>query len=164
MDADLERVRHGRTRTRSQNEGAPNSGAVYVFRHDGSHRWQQQAFLKPKIAVTGDGFGQHVAISSEGDVVAAVAAGRAAQAPGVHRNHLEGSESTPPEEPYGGGTAYVFTPAGGQWAHRAAAIPPVRGTVHAYNSALALSGDGATLALGAAGFSDAGPEDRVFVY
>lgn len=52
------------------NDDAPDSGAVYVFRHiDGE--WEQEAYLKAPNARAGDGFGHSVAVGSDRIVVGA---------------------------------------------------------------------------------------------
>jgi hypothetical protein len=55
----------------SANNGASNSGAVYVFKRDGSGDWIQDAYLKASDAEANDYFGYSVAISGSTIVVGA---------------------------------------------------------------------------------------------
>jgi ketosteroid isomerase-like protein len=57
--------------TASTNNSALTSGAVYVFKRDGSGNWIQDAYLKASNAGTGDEFGYSVAISGSTIVVGA---------------------------------------------------------------------------------------------
>ena len=53
------------------NEGAPGSGAAYVFTRTGGATWSQQAYLKASNTGANDEFGFSVAISEETIVVGA---------------------------------------------------------------------------------------------
>jgi hypothetical protein len=55
----------------SSNNSATDSGAVYVFKRDGSGNWIQDAYLKASNAESGDNFGWSVAISGSTIVVGA---------------------------------------------------------------------------------------------
>jgi uncharacterized Zn-binding protein involved in type VI secretion len=57
--------------TASADNTAAESGAVYVFKKDGSGNWIQDAYLKASNADTGDHFGYSVAISVDTIVVGA---------------------------------------------------------------------------------------------
>jgi hypothetical protein len=77
---------------------ASNSGAVYVFRHDGT-RWSQVEYVKSANTDVNDAFGISVAISR--DAVAVGATGEASNASGINGN---GSNNLAPSS----GAAYVF--------------------------------------------------------
>jgi hypothetical protein len=57
--------------TASASNSAPGSGAVYVFKRDGSGNWIQDAYLKASNAEGNDEFGSSVAISGSTIVVGA---------------------------------------------------------------------------------------------
>lgn len=104
-----------------------NSGAVYVFVRSGD-AWSQQAYIKAAQPIASDSFGSSVALSSSGDVLA-VSTGRDATIRAVD----------------------VFTRNGVVWTQQSR-IPgdTTLGYDNGFNSSIALSGDGATLAVGAA--------------
>lgn len=101
------------------------AGAVYVFTHPAPTVWQQQAYIKSAYAESSR-FGTAIALTPDGDLLAVGA-------------------------PYeaGMGSAYLFARSGGAWSRVtiARAGDPAIGSQ--YGSALALSGDGTTLAVGA---------------
>lgn len=57
--------------TASPNEGATDSGAVYVFLRDGTNAWTQQLYVKASDAAAGDYFGSSVGIDVDTLVVGA---------------------------------------------------------------------------------------------
>jgi hypothetical protein len=63
------------------NDGAPGSGAVYVFRRTGMV-WQQEAYLKASNIDSGDQFGYSVAVSHDTLLVAAPGESSATQGGG----------------------------------------------------------------------------------
>jgi hypothetical protein len=77
---------------------ASNSGAVYVFRHDGT-RWSQVEYVKSANTGANDAFGIAVAVSR--DTMAVGATGEASNASGINGN---GSNDLAPSS----GAAYVF--------------------------------------------------------
>lgn len=149
--------------------GAPQSGAVYVFRRDGD-AWPQRAFLKTRGAAAQDFAGHIVAVNADGSVVAAGARGIAAHAAGVHRNHAADQTAAAPDADFvAGSAAYVFVQSAddGGWTQRASVIPPTSGRVDfEAQFGLAMSADAATIAMGtgerAAG--GAGVVRAAFVY
>ena len=58
--------------TASSNNGAKNSGAVYVFKKKSNGDWYQDAYLKPSNAARYDNFGKSVAIYGDMIVVGAI--------------------------------------------------------------------------------------------
>jgi trimeric autotransporter adhesin len=116
-------------------------GAVYVFTRSGS-QWSQQAFVKASNADRGDKFGDAVALSASGDTLAVGAWGEGSLFTGVN----------PPQANNSGdhvGAAYVFTRSNGQWSQEAyVKALNVRHGDH-FGVSVALSDDGATLAVGA---------------
>lgn len=124
------------------NHNAPNSGAVYVFARSGS-TWVQQAYIKASNHDAGDLFGDHVALSANGNVLAVSAVGEDGRSNGVA--NPDPVDNTAPNA----GAAYVFRRSGAAWSQEAYVKASNGEAGDAFGSGLALSGDGATLAVGA---------------
>ncbi len=124
------------------NHGSPNSGAVYVFARSGS-TWVQQAYIKASNHDAGDLFGDHVALSADGSVLAASAVDEDGFSNGV-ANPDPVDNSAP-----NAGAVYVFRRAGAAWSQEAYVKASNGEAGDAFGSGLALSGDGTTLAVGA---------------
>ncbi len=90
--------------------GAPYSGAVYVYVRSASGIWSKQAYLKASNAEDGDFFGHSVAISRDTIVVGAHQ--ERSNATEVNGNQFDNSA---PEA----GAAYVFVRENGQWTQQA---------------------------------------------
>jgi hypothetical protein len=119
------------------NDGAPYSGAAYVFVREGTN-WSQQAYLKASNTEQLDNFGQSVAVS--GDLVVVGARGESSGAAGVNGNQNDNSKSS-------AGAAYVFTRSGATWSQQAylkASNPDINDI---FGFAVAASGD--TVVVGA---------------
>ena len=126
------------------------SGAVYVYVRQGDD-WIQQAYVKPSNTGQSDHFGASVAISRDGNTMAVSAHWEASAATGVNGN--QGDESIRQA-----GAVYVFTRTGSSWSQQAylkasntgrpgeGGMP---GDGDQFGYAVALSGDGNTLAVGA---------------
>lgn len=121
---------------RSANE----AGAVYVFAREGA-TWSQQAYVKASNAQAFDGFGGSVALSADGATLAAGAMGEDSGATGVNGTQTDESVGN-------SGAAYVFSRQGGTWSHQAYVNASNPGQGNFFGS-VALSGDGATLAVSA---------------
>ena len=89
--------------------GAPNSGAVYVFTRTAGV-WTQQAYLKASNTDTGDEFGISIAIAGDTLVVAGLF--EASNTTGINGNQADNSA---PDS----GAVYVFTRTGGGWTQQA---------------------------------------------
>jgi hypothetical protein len=124
-----------------ESSGQLNSGAVYVFTRAGA-TWVQQAFLKASNAGAGDGFGESVALSADGSTLAVGADLEDSAATGVGGNQAsnDGTDS---------GAVYVFTRAGATWTQQAYVKASNTGAIDEFGGSVALSADGATLAVGA---------------
>ncbi|WP_428263538.1 FG-GAP repeat protein [Haliangium sp.] len=120
------------------NEGAPASGAAYVFRHDGSE-WAQEAYLKASNTGSEDLFGTAVAVV---DDLLAVGApredSRPIPVPGGGPDDDGASES---------GAAYLFERSAGTWAPRTFVKPVPIAAGDELGTSVALSAD--TLVVGA---------------
>jgi hypothetical protein len=118
-------------------DSAPDSGAVYVFRRTGTV-WQQEAYLKASNTDAGDYFGADVALW--GDTLAVGAYREDSAAPGVGGDQDDDSASN-------SGAVYVFRRAGTVWQQETYLKASSPGAYDAFGDSVALSGD--TLAVGA---------------
>lgn len=121
------------------------AGAVYIFtRQNGA--WSQQAYLKAADAAGGDAFGGSLALSGDGNTLAAGA-------------YLEDSSSTGINGPPGGiaensanrGAVYIFTRNNGAWTQQAYVKPGSSHDNAYFGGAVSLNGNGDVLAAGATG-------------
>jgi len=120
---------------------ASNSGAVYVFTRNGT-AWVEQAYLKASNAGADDFFGNSIALSSDGSVLAAGAPGEASRATGIDGNQADNTALE-------AGAVYVLTRAGTTWSQQAYVKASNTGAGDGFGYTIALSSDGATLAVGA---------------
>ncbi|MDP3090782.1 MAG: cadherin-like beta sandwich domain-containing protein [Nitrospira sp.] len=124
--------------------GAPASGAVYVFTKAGGV-WSQQAYLKASNTEAGDQFGSRVAL--DGDMLAVSAAFEDGLGYGVNPGSAaEGSNSASSS-----GAVYVFMRSNGLWSQQAYVKASNTTANYQFGSSVALSGD--TLAVGSTGES-----------
>jgi hypothetical protein len=139
-------------------------GAVYVFIRSG-RAWTEQARLQASNAERGDSFGASVAISDDGNTVAAGALDEDSVLTGVNPGD-QGATDQPTD--MSAGAAYVFTRAGNAWSQQAFIKASNTGKEDWFGVRLALSGDGNTVAISAPnedGPNDAAPEaGAVYVY
>lgn len=124
-----------------------DAGAAYVFVRVGPG-WTQQAYLKASNTGADDGFGSTVALSGDGNTLAVTAPGEDSDATGVGGNQLSNAATA-------SGAVYVFARSGSMWSQQAYVKASNTGAFDEFGGAtskgLALSHDGATLAVGAAG-------------
>ena len=120
---------------------AQDAGAVYVFVRSGSG-WTQQKYLKPSNIAADDWFGSSVALSDDGSTLAVGAMSEDSSATGVGGN--EGDNSAP-----NSGVVYIFTRDGTQWTQQAYLKASNTDPADQFGATVALSADGATLAVGA---------------
>jgi hypothetical protein len=128
-----------------QADNASNgSGAAYVFVRNGSNVWTQQAYLKASNTHEGASFGIAIALSGDGRTLAVGAYEERSNARGIggaQDNNLS----------LGSGAVYLFASDGSVWAPRAYVKAPDNRPQDNFGLSVALSGDGATLAVGATG-------------
>lgn len=119
---------------KSIDEAATNAGAVYIFVKSSSG-WRQQAYIKASSVATYDLFGMTVALSGDGNTLAV--GGPTANGLSIEMVH-------------------VFARSAGSW-RQVALLTPSNGDLgDRFGTALALSGDGRTLAVGATGEDSSG--------
>lgn len=119
------------------------AGAVYVFTREGTV-WTQQAYVKASNTDDFDQFGSFVALSGDGDTLAVGARFESSGATGIDGDQSDNSV-------FGAGAVYVFTREAGVWSQEAyvkASNADVAGNI-GFGIAVALSGDGGTLAVSA---------------
>lgn len=100
----------GRNGDQDSND-TPQSGAVYVFEHDGEH-WEQVAYLKTDEPVTGDELGRSIALQRDGELAA-----RRIVAGAYHDKSSSGGVNPPSrdEAAPNSGAAYIFEHRDGDW-------------------------------------------------
>lgn len=119
------------------NDDAPHSGAVYVFRRTNSS-WVQEAYIKASNADARDFFGRRVALS--GDTLAVGAPSERSNA-----RTVGGDQSN--NDVHASGAVYVFRRTGSSWAQEAYLKASNNDAGDVFGSQLALAGD--LLAVGA---------------
>ena len=126
----------------ASDEGAMQSGAVYVYRRTGT-TWAFEAYLKASNTEAGDWFGWSVALSADGNTLAVGAYEEDGSGTGVNPASDEGALSS--------GAGYVYQRTGSTWAFDAYIKASNTGTRDEFGLSVALSDDGTTLAVGAQG-------------
>lgn len=123
-------------------EASANAGAAYVFERERSS-WEQRAYLRASNSEAGIGFGGIVALSQTGDLLAVGASKERGGAAGVDGNQSDTSLKS-------SGAVYVFeVGADSKWSTPPRYVKAANPGKNDYFGALALSGDGHTLAVGA---------------
>jgi hypothetical protein len=118
------------------------AGAVYVFTRDNDGVWTQQAYVKASTADVVDLFGRSVAVSADGDTMAVGAFLESSAATGINGNQFDNTALD-------AGAAYVFTRSSGVWTQQAYIKPSNTDADDRFGFRVALSADGATLAVSA---------------
>ena len=125
---------------------ADDAGAVYVYVRS-SGGWVRQAYIKASNAEEFDQFGATTALSADGNTLAVGAPMEDGSAPGVNGNQGNNSIAE-------AGAVYVFARQGTTWSQQAylkASNPGGDGNGDTFGFAVAISGDGNTIAVGAPG-------------
>lgn len=124
------------------NNDALQSGAVYIFNRNGA-QWSQQAYLKAPDASLQEWFGHRVSLSADGNLLAVAAYYDSSNADGIGGNALDTSTAM-------AGAVHVFLRTTGNWSHSTFVKASNSDGFDLFGSAVALSADGETLAVGAA--------------
>jgi hypothetical protein len=127
--------------TSNANDNAATAGAAYVFAFGGT-TWTQQAYVKASNTGPGDLFGSSVALSTDGSTLVAGAIGESSAVRNVGGLQADNSATA-------AGAAYVFTRAATAWSQQVYLKASNTEAGDAFGAALALSGDGNTLVVGA---------------
>jgi cysteine-rich repeat protein len=128
-------------------ESATDAGAVYVFTRSGT-TWSQQAYVKASNTGAGDQFGISVALSADGSTMAVGALTEDSASTGINGNQTNDNGGN-------SGAVYAFTRSGTTWTQQAYLKASNTGVLDAFGCDVALSGDGATLVVGATGEASA---------
>lgn len=125
---------------------AGNAGAVYVFVKGTGSMWTQHAYIKASDTTAGDEFGGAIALSADGSWLAVGARREGSNATGINGNQANNSAPS-------SGAVYVFVRTGPAWSQQAYIKASNTETIDLFGSAVALSADATTLAIGAFGES-----------
>ncbi|TBR42445.1 integrin [Marinomonas agarivorans] len=130
--------------TNNDHTGLVNrAGAVYVFGFDGVN-WSQQAYVKASNTLYAALFGQSLSLSDDGNTLAVGAIYEYSNATGINGDQENYSASK-------SGAAYVFSRTGITWSQQAYIKASNAEREDFFGHAIALSGDGKALAVGANG-------------
>jgi hypothetical protein len=121
-------------------DSAAQSGAVYLFTRDGT-TWSQQAYIKASNTEAGDGFGDAVALSPSGAVLAVGAPFESSAASGIDGDQSDNSAAQ-------AGAVYTFTRSGATWTQSAYVKPPNPGAGDWFGTSMSMSRN-RTLGVGA---------------
>ncbi len=124
------------------NNGASNSGAIYVFTRTSSAVWTQQAYIKARHSVAESLFGDKMALSGQGHTLVA----------GLESSSLDSTQRGP---------VYVFVRIGGAWVQQARLI--VTDGLPLLRPNFALNDDGNLLVADSASGSSIGLHE-IYVY
>jgi hypothetical protein len=129
--------------------GAPgrnvDEGSVYIFLRTGTS-WSEEDNLTASNAGANDQFGASVALSNDGNTLAVGAPFEDSSTTGINNGTNEGASDS--------GAAYVFVRSGISWSEEAYIKPSITSAQDNFGTAVALSNDGNTLAVGAPGEDD----------
>jgi hypothetical protein len=121
---------------------ASDSGAVYVFSHNGTDWSQQGSLIKASNAESSDEFGRSVSLSANGDTLAVGAHFEDSNTTGIAgaENNESASES---------GAVYTYTRSGSNWSQQTYVKASNTDAGDAFGWSVSLTADGNTLAVGA---------------
>ncbi len=130
--------------TGEDNNDASAAGAVYVFTRDSNNNWTQTAYVKASNTDAGDQFGRAISLSDDGDTLAVGAADEDSNATGINTGEDNNAAS-------GAGAVYVFTrDSNNNWTQTAYVKASNTDAGDRFGTAVSLSANGDTLAVGAA--------------
>lgn len=125
-------------------------GAVLVFtRADARSPWRQEAVLRPSNAAPTHQFGESLAISADGHTVAVGLPWENGGTQGITQGAPADTSTSAPIS----GATYVFARHEGRWTEQAYIKATSAARHQSFGTAVALSGDGNTLAVGTPGDS-----------
>lgn len=118
-----------------------SAGSAYVFVNKAG-QWQQTARLRASNSRTGDAFGERLSLSADGRVLAVSAVNESSAAKGRGGEQADATAQA-------SGAVYVYSRQGQRWDQTDYVKSSRTRTGDQFGSALALSGDGGQLAVGA---------------
>lgn len=120
---------------------AANSGAVYIYTRSGT-TWTEQSYVKATNTDADDWFGLPVALSGDGNILAVGATGESGAIRGIDGDQTSNAAAS-------SGAAYIYARVGGVWTRSAYVKATNTEADDLFGFAIALSGDGNTLVVGA---------------
>jgi len=141
--------------TGEEDNSAGQAGAVYVFSRS-DNNWVQQAYVKASNAegdspgswtLPSDGFGNSLALSSDGNVLAVGAFGEDSSATGISTDGTGEEDNSASQA----GAVYMFSRSDGSWSQQAYIKASNTEIFDIFGTSVALSSDGNVLAVGAYG-------------
>ena len=124
-------------------EADTSAGAVSVFAREGA-TWTQQGYLKASNPDVSDWFGLRVALSGDGNALAATAIYEAGARRGIDGEQDDNSADE-------AGAVYFFTRSGTEWTQEAYVKASNTDAFDQFGGAVAMSTDGRTMLVGARG-------------
>jgi hypothetical protein len=124
------------------------TGAVYVYRRAGA-TWAREAYIKAREQDRNDSMGNWIALSADGNTLAAAAADEDSMTTGVNAVRAGQSGVTDAPDDNSSGAAYIFVRVGTTWTQQASFKASNTGKNDWFGYHLSLSGDGNTLAVAA---------------
>lgn len=118
-----------------------NSGAVYIYEY-ANKAWQQQAFIKASNAGVEDFFGAAISLSADGNQLVVGAPSEDSDGRGVQGEQNNNNSTN-------SGAVYAFTRSGSDWLQSAYIKPSDDNDDAHFGDALAISGDGSMMVVGA---------------
>ena len=130
--------------------GASNSGAVIVYRRSSAGQWRVEAFVKAPVVDREDEFGTALALSTDGAALVVGAPFEDSASTGTFVPDGEGYQAALDSRgASNSGAVTVYRRSGSTWRVEAFIKAPEAGSSDNFGASLALSADGATLAVGA---------------
>ncbi len=124
------------------NNNSTNTGAAYVFVRSTTGTWSQQAYIKASNAEDGDLFGLAAGISGDGNTLIVGARDEDSNATGINGDETVNNATN-------AGAAYLFVRSStGTWSQQAYIKASNTEANDLFSSALSISDDGRTLAIG----------------
>ncbi|NOX75116.1 MAG: integrin [Gammaproteobacteria bacterium] len=129
---------------------APESGAAYIYRYNGS-TWEHQAYLNASDVREGNEFGESIALSADGNTLVAGSRFESSKSVGINGSQADTTEDFGSLDITHGaaGAAYIFRYDGGAWSQYAFVKASNTDNFDQFGASVALSADGNTLAVGA---------------
>ncbi len=127
----------------SKQDNTVSAGAIYIYGRT-AEGWRRQAYVKSFNIGPTDLFGMRLALSRDGSILAAGAPGQSGSGRGFKANP---EELKAPES----GAVYLFVRNAGRWTQQVYVKAPNADEFDQFGSGVALSADGATMAVAANG-------------
>lgn len=139
-----------------QDSSTDNSGAVFVYKRSVSG-WAQEAYIKASNSRQGLSFGSELALSASGETLVVHALNDDGASPGIGAAQGAGSVLR-------AGAVHVFQKSASGWAQQVYIKAPLPKPSGYFGFAVAISGDGNVLVVGAPGGGAGGSVSDAYVY